>query len=59
MSPRSWRIRIQDILKAIGEIEAFLSGHESQDSFLKDLKSIRAVTACLTQIGEAANHIPQ
>ena len=59
MSPRSWRIRVQDILKAIGEIEAFLSDHESQDSFLMDLKSLRAVTACLTQIGEAANHIPQ
>lgn len=59
MSPRSWRIRVQDILKAIDEIEDFVLEHKSVESFLRDIKSVRAVTACLTQIGEAANHIPR
>lgn len=58
MSPRSWRVRAQDILKAIAEIEEFVSDHQTQESFLKDIKAVRAVTACLTLIGEAANHIP-
>lgn len=58
MSPRSWRIRVQDILKAISEIEAF-TDHGSLEDFLKDVKAVRAATACLTVIGEAANHIPQ
>ena len=58
MSPRSWRIRAQDILQAISEIEIF-TDHASIEEFLKDVKSVRAATACLTVIGEAANHIPQ
>lgn len=58
MSPRSWQIRVQDILRAIDEIEEFILVHETQESFQKDIKTIRAVTACLTVIGEASNHIP-
>lgn len=58
MSPRSWRVRAQDILKAIAEIESF-TDHASAELFLKDVKAVRAVTACLTVIGEATNHIPK
>ena len=59
MSPRSWRIRAQDILNAISEIEVFISEHKTQESFLIDTKAVRAVTGCLIVIGEAANHLPQ
>lgn len=57
MSPRSWRIRAQDILKAISEIEMF-TNHASFDEFSRDVKSVRAATACYSVIGEAVNHIP-
>ncbi len=33
--------------------------HETPESFQEDIKTVRAVTACLTVIGEASNHIPQ
>ncbi|MCB0371267.1 MAG: DUF86 domain-containing protein [Bdellovibrionales bacterium] len=58
MSPRSWEIRIQDILKAISEIEDFI-GNKDFEEFSKDIKSVRAVTACFLFIGEAVNHIPK
>ena len=58
MSPRSWQERIQDILDAIAEIEAFAAGM-SRDQFLADPKTLKAVAADLTIIGEAARHVPQ
>jgi uncharacterized protein with HEPN domain len=57
VSLRRWQERIQDILDAIGEIESFLAGM-SRDQFLADIKSLKAVTADLTIMGEAARHVP-
>ena len=57
MSPRLWQDRLQDILDAIAEIELFLQG-VSADQFSADAKTLKAVIANLTIIGEAANHIP-
>ena len=57
MSPRSWQERVEDVLAAIAEIETFLKGM-TKNGFLSDLKTIRAVVADLTVIGEAARHIP-
>lgn len=57
MSPRSWRIRAQDILSAISEIEIYTK-HSTFEDFSKDKMAIRAATACFSVIGEAVNHIP-
>lgn len=57
MSPRDWRERIQDILDAIAEIEAFTHGMDF-DTFSADTKTLRAVELNLIVIGEAANRIP-
>ncbi|HUY33822.1 MAG TPA: DUF86 domain-containing protein [Pirellulales bacterium] len=57
MSLRSWKERIQDILAAIAEIEKFIAGI-AKDQFLADPKTIKAVVANLTIIGEAARHVP-
>ena len=57
MSPRSWQERIQDILEAVAEIQTFVAGL-SRDQFLSDSKTIKAVVANLTIIGEAARHVP-
>jgi uncharacterized protein with HEPN domain len=57
VSLRSWQERIQDILDAVDEIETFVAGM-SRDEFLSDAKTIKAVAANLTIIGEAARHVP-
>ena len=57
MSPRPWHERIQDILAAVAEIEAFVAGL-TRDQFLADAKTLKAVVADLTIIGEAARHVP-
>lgn len=57
MSIRSWQERIEDILAAIAEIEAFIAGMD-RDQFLADAKTLKAVVADLTIIGEAAAHVP-
>jgi uncharacterized protein with HEPN domain len=57
VSARSWQERIQDILAAIAEIETFVAGL-SRDQFLADAKTLKAVVADLTIIGEAATHVP-
>jgi uncharacterized protein with HEPN domain len=56
-SARTWQERIEDILNAIAEIETFIAGF-SRDQFLADVKTIKAVVADLTNIGEAASHVP-
>jgi uncharacterized protein with HEPN domain len=45
-------------LDAVGEIQTFLAGL-TRDQFLDDPKSIKAVAADLTIIGEAARHVPE
>jgi uncharacterized protein with HEPN domain len=57
VSVRAWQERIEDILGAIAEIETFIAGL-SRDQFLADAKTLKAVTADLTIIGEAASHVP-
>ena len=57
MSPRDWRERIQDILDAIGEIQAFTQGMDFE-AFRADAKTVKAVELNLIVIGEAANQIP-
>ena len=57
MSPRDWRERVQDILDAIAEIQAFTHGMNF-DSFSSDAKTLKAVELNLIVIGEAANQIP-
>jgi len=57
VSPRTWEERIQDILAAIAEIETFIAGL-TRDQFLADAKTLKAVTADLTILGEAASHVP-
>ncbi len=57
MSPRNWKERIRDILKAIAEIQAFTEGMDF-DAFLEDEKTIRAVEMNLIIIGEAAGQVP-
>ena len=57
MLPRDWKERIQDILDAIGEIQAFTFGI-TFTSFCADAKTVKAVELDLIVIGEAANQIP-
>ncbi len=57
MSPRSWRIRLQDMLKAIDEVAALVS-HPDFESFRKDRAAILASLTCIHILGEASNHIP-
>jgi uncharacterized protein with HEPN domain len=57
MSPRGWEHRIQDIVDAIAEIQAFVADLDFEQ-FQSDAKTMRAVGADLMIIGEAASHIP-
>jgi uncharacterized protein with HEPN domain len=57
MSARTWQERIDDILAAIAEIESFIAGL-SKDQFLADARTLKAVVADLTILGEAASHVP-
>ena len=57
MSPRDWQERVQDILEAIAEIQAFTRGMDF-DTFRADAKTLKAVELDFIVIGEAANQIP-
>jgi uncharacterized protein with HEPN domain len=57
VSPRNWKDRVRDILKAIAEIQTFVQGMDFED-FQNDEKTIRAVEMNLIIIGEAAGQIP-
>ena len=57
MSSRKWRRRIEDILDAVAEIQAFSTG-TTLEQFRTDAKTLKAVAADLMIIGEAATHIP-
>lgn len=57
MSPRDWKERIQDILDAIAEIQAFTHSMDF-DTFRNDAKTLKAVEFDFIVIGEAANQIP-
>ncbi len=57
MPHRDWKHRVQDILNAINEIQAYTAGMDF-DSFCRDIKTVKAVLYCFATIGEAARHIP-
>jgi uncharacterized protein with HEPN domain len=57
VSPRIWKERLQDILEAITEIQAFTEGM-NLGTFAADKKTMRAVELDLIVIGEAASQIP-
>lgn len=57
MSTRHTPERILDILEAISEIQQFVAGM-TFEQFELDRKTIKAVMADFTVIGEAAAHIP-
>jgi uncharacterized protein with HEPN domain len=57
VSPRGWKERVEDILDAIAEIQAFTHGMDF-DAFRADAKTIKAVELDFIVIGEAANQIP-
>lgn len=54
---RDIKLYLEDISKAIQEVEDFM-GNLSFDDFLKDPKTIKAVTMNFIVIGEATKHIP-
>lgn len=57
MPPRDWRLRLEDILEAIGKIRVYTEGMDAE-AFCRDPKTIDAVVRNLTIIGEAARMIP-
>jgi uncharacterized protein with HEPN domain len=56
-SPSSEPERIRDILDATVEIRAFLAGMD-REQFLADRRTLKAVVADLSIIGEAARYVP-
>lgn len=57
MSTRGWTERVEDILDAIAEVDAFIGGMELE-TFRSDARTLRAVELNLIIIGEAASRIP-
>jgi len=57
MPPRDWRMRIEDILDAIGQIQDYTRGI-TFEAFRQDRKTIDAVVRNITVIGEAAGNVP-
>jgi len=57
MPPRSWRVRIEDILEAMDNIEHYVAGLEYH-TFRADRKTVDAVERNLEIIGEATANLP-
>jgi uncharacterized protein with HEPN domain len=57
MPPRSWQVRIEDILDAIDNIEHYVAGLDF-DAFDADRKTVDAVERNLEIIGEATANLP-
>lgn len=55
--PRDGKMRVQDILDAIGKIELYTTGM-NYNAFRRDEKTVDAVIRNFQIIGEAARHIP-
>lgn len=58
MSPRDWRLRIDDILSAIDKIGRYTSDM-SGESLAADEKTLDAVLFDVAVIGEAARNVPE
>ncbi len=57
MPPRDWRLRVADIIAAVGRIGRFAHGL-TFEQFAADEKTVAAVSYEFLVIGEAANAIP-
>lgn len=57
MPPRDWKLRVENILQAIAEIQSFTEGMTFED-FQADTKTVRAVMCNITIMGETASSIP-
>ncbi len=57
MPPRTWRVRIEDILEAMDNISLYVAGLDYQ-AFRVDRKTVNAVERNLEIIGEAAAYLP-
>lgn len=58
MQSRDWRLRLEDMLEAIGRIARYTAGMD-WGRFAADDKTIDAVVRNLEIIGEAARHTPE
>ena len=56
MPHRGWRLRVEDILDAIGRIERYVEGL-TFEQFQSDEKTVDAVVRNLEVIGEAVRHL--
>ena len=56
MPRREWRLRVEDILDAIGRIERYVAGLDFEQ-FKADQKTVDAVVRNLEVIGEAVRHL--
>lgn len=59
MLPRSWKLRVRDILGAIDDVKQFSADVTTAEGFRTDKKTYFAVLRCLEIIGEAAHHVPE
>ena len=57
MSRRDWSLLIEDMLDAIGKIEAYPAGYD-EATFQADARTVDAVVRNLEVLGEAANALP-
>lgn len=57
MPPRAWRVRVEDMLEAIGRIEQRVEGLDL-DGFCADATTVEAVAFNLLVLGEAAAQLP-
>ena len=57
MPIREWRLRIEDMLEAIGRIEEYVQGMHL-NAFIEDRRTADAVVRNLEIIGEAARNVP-
>jgi uncharacterized protein with HEPN domain len=55
--PREWRVRIEDILDAVGRIQRYMTGKDLA-AFAGDQLLIDGVSRCFGIIGEAVRHVP-
>lgn len=58
MSYKDWRVRIDDMLEAIGRCQSYVAGLDST-AFANDSRSQDAVARNLEIIGEAASKMPE
>ncbi len=58
MPPRTWELRIRDILGAISSVQEY-TAEMKYDAFVADRKTVDAVIRNLIVIGEAASYVKE